>query len=68
MARDRTKYITAGELARDAGMDTSMVQRAFDAGTLAGIRTAGGHRWIERASAREWLDDMGFPVPPSWPA
>jgi excisionase family DNA binding protein len=44
------QIMTVGEAARAAIVSDDTIRRAFDAGELAGVRTAGGLRLIERAA------------------
>jgi len=52
-AFDRADYLTTGQAARYLGVSAETVRRWLDDGRLRGMRTAGGHRLVERASVSE---------------
>lgn len=49
---------TVSEAARRAGTSEDTIRRKFDTGELAGVRTAGGLRLIDRAALEAFADGL----------
>jgi excisionase family DNA binding protein len=54
-----TDLVGIGEAADMLGMSRTSMQKLVDAGHVAAIKTAGGHRRIQRQSLQALLDKMG---------